>query len=269
MSRVIALMRHGERLDRYMESREENWIIAATRPQDPVLSPNAHEQVTAVAQHLQQSLASEGIENSDIVIISSPLIRTVQTAEIVSQVLDVKGKICLEPAIIEEYSWMRGYDVGEPKTCFPIFLSPQELYDTYSQNIDLSYDPYFTPTFIPDSNQRNGVRECNPALPDEQQSKVLVRYRCRDFIQNFVMNPSSKISKYRAVVVIGHGATNTGCVIGLQEHLPAEDKFNICTIANTGAWSVFLERENWKSIHPGWNNSYVPGTVDNANDRPH
>lgn len=269
MSRVIVLMRHGERMDRYMEAKEENWILTAARPQDPTLSPNAQEQVISVAQQMQQSLSSEGITADDILVISSPLIRTVQTAEIVSQVLNVKGKICLEPAIIEEYSWMRGYNDGEPKTCFPIFLPPQELYDTYSQNIDLSYNPYFVPTFIPDCNQRNGIRECHPALTDEQHSKVLVRYRCRDFIQNYVMNPSSTISRYRAIVVIGHGATNTGCVIGLQEHLPEEDKFNISTIANTGAWSLFLERESWKSIHRGWTNTAIPGTADHANDRAH
>ena len=111
----IFVMRHAEREDRYQESIGNNWINTAERPQDPPLSMEGIEQVHAVGKQMLIELNKlGGITYNDnnkcnVLILSSPMIRTLMTADIIANELNLNHKcICIEPLLVEGYHYMRG-----------------------------------------------------------------------------------------------------------------------------------------------------------------
>ena len=53
MKRIIVL-RHGERMDRYVESLGGDWLSTAARPQDPTLSMNGENQIKEVGKNIKK-----------------------------------------------------------------------------------------------------------------------------------------------------------------------------------------------------------------------
>ena len=52
----------------------------------------------------------------NVCIISSPMIRTIMTSDIIAKMLGISHKcILVEPYLIEGYQYMRGYNDGEPR----------------------------------------------------------------------------------------------------------------------------------------------------------
>jgi len=245
--RVIAIMRHGQRED-YVNT---TWGITAPRPQDPSLSEKGKEEIRLVAEDILQELEQEGIHTNEVVILASPLVRTVQSAEIVAETLKIPGSICLEPCIIEESSYIGvGYGhFSANKVPFPIFLSPKELSQTYG-NINQSYVPFYVPIFYQDDSNLNGIQEMDPQGSDERDSDVLIQRRCQNFIDNYVLNPASVLGKYRAIIIIGHGSSVSACA----QHLTQESQWVGCP--PTGSWSLFLERLGWRSKQNEWHKPY-------------
>jgi broad specificity phosphatase PhoE len=95
-ARRIFLARHGNRQDFV----DPNWLVAAEEPYDPPLSADGVEQ----ARRLGHRLRDEGIDN----IVTSPFLRTVQTAHHVSETLEVP--IFIEPGFgefLHEHSFER------------------------------------------------------------------------------------------------------------------------------------------------------------------
>jgi broad specificity phosphatase PhoE len=95
-TRRIFLARHGNREDLVNPA----WEATAEEPYDPPLSADGEEQ----ARRLGQRLAREGIE----AIISSPFLRTIQTAHHANEALDVP--IYVEPGFgewLSEHSFTR------------------------------------------------------------------------------------------------------------------------------------------------------------------
>ncbi|MGF1490930.1 MAG: histidine phosphatase family protein [Microcoleaceae cyanobacterium] len=81
MTQTVWIARHGNRIDFV----NPEWFNTAQRPYDPHLSEDG----IAQAQQLAQRLVGEGITQ----IIASPFLRTVQTANIVAETLDLPVKL--------------------------------------------------------------------------------------------------------------------------------------------------------------------------------
>lgn len=81
MNQTILIARHGNREDFV----DLNWLKTAPRPFDPGLSPDGFEQ----AQKLADYLKSESINH----LFSSPFLRTIQTANVIAETLDLPIKL--------------------------------------------------------------------------------------------------------------------------------------------------------------------------------
>ena len=96
MTDVVWLLRHGNRAD-FVDS---TWRERAELPDDPPLSSDGVEQAKRAAHRL----SSEGITR----IYASPFLRTIQTAHLVAEVLELP--VLVEPGLGEHLSpaWFRG-----------------------------------------------------------------------------------------------------------------------------------------------------------------
>lgn len=117
MPQTVWIARHANRLDFV----NPEWFNTAERPYDPPLSDDGFVQ----AQQLAKSLAGVGITH----IFASPFLRTVQTAHVVAEALDLSVK--LESGLSE---WLN----PEWFPAMPQRLSPEALKGLYPR-IDLSY----------------------------------------------------------------------------------------------------------------------------------
>eukprot|EP00276_Gloeochaete_wittrockiana_P009143 CAMPEP_0184646036 /NCGR_PEP_ID=MMETSP0308-20130426/2688_1 /TAXON_ID=38269 /ORGANISM="Gloeochaete witrockiana, Strain SAG 46.84" /LENGTH=350 /DNA_ID=CAMNT_0027075693 /DNA_START=186 /DNA_END=1238 /DNA_ORIENTATION=+ len=121
--RPLYLVRHGERQD----SVQPNWTATAPFPNDPPLTAKGIQQAEAVAGRL----AGSGIS----VIYSSPFLRTLQTADVISRRLGIPIKI--ERGIGE---WLSSsiFRSGRPPVLYIDSLSASDIADTFP-TLDLSY----------------------------------------------------------------------------------------------------------------------------------
>lgn len=87
MSQRIWIVRHGNRED----FQSPGWARTAERPYDPALSADGETQ----AREVGRSLRSEPVD----CILTSPFLRTIQTARHIADALDLP--VCLEPGIGE------------------------------------------------------------------------------------------------------------------------------------------------------------------------
>lgn len=125
MAHTVWLTRHGNREDFV----DPEWVETAARPHDPGLSPDGVGQADRLAERLE----TEGISH----IFASPFLRTVHTAAVVAEVLDLP--VYLEPGLGE---WMNpDWFSGIPDT-----LGREELAARYPR-IDLRYSPLAHPEF--------------------------------------------------------------------------------------------------------------------------
>eukprot|EP00930_Biecheleria_cincta_P042265 TRINITY_DN29075_c0_g1_i1.p1 TRINITY_DN29075_c0_g1~~TRINITY_DN29075_c0_g1_i1.p1 ORF type:complete len:365 (-),score=50.16 TRINITY_DN29075_c0_g1_i1:616-1662(-) len=105
----VVVLRHGERED-YMAQkagRGLEWVSKATRPWDPQLAPNGQDQAKAAAKRLKDELAIAGIRQP-IKIFTSPLVRCVETANIVADEFSIES-LHVEEGLVEAVCemWMR------------------------------------------------------------------------------------------------------------------------------------------------------------------
>jgi broad specificity phosphatase PhoE len=220
----IILMRHAERLDRAMEEKGEDWISTASRPQDTPLSDYGVLQAKEVGKQLQQYKVSK--------IYTSPLIRTVQTADLVADVLEL-GDSCIhiEHGLVEEAKSFRGKKVGEPKPSWnPLILPLSELIN-YSSRINCECtESIVTVTHEYDETLPNTVREVHETLTDLDD---VTHDRCRKFINHL---QQSNFNDY--ILCVGHGASTSGCIRALQKDLSEE--LHIKGSRNVSSWALFV-----------------------------
>ena len=159
----IILLRHAERLDRYMESNGEDWIHTASRPQDSPLSPLGEQQATATGK-----LFSKKYNVTKV--LASPLIRTIQTAHLVCNEFESGPySICVEQGLTEESKSLRGKTADQPRPNWnPLLFSAQELLE-YSDRIDVSYESLVTVRHERDESVSNSVREVHDYLTDRDE----------------------------------------------------------------------------------------------------
>lgn len=133
MSQTVWIARHGSRLDFI----DLNWFNEAERPYDPPLAAEGEIQ----AQELGQKLKSAPIAH----IFASPFLRTVQTAHIIADILDLPLK--LEAGLSEWLNpdWM---------STKPEILPLETLKESYLR-IDTSYQSHLIPQYPETEEQLN------------------------------------------------------------------------------------------------------------------
>ena len=172
MKQTVWITRHGNRLDFV----NPEWFNTAKRRYDPPLSEDGLIQ----AQELGQRLKNSNISH----IISSPFLRTIQTANEVAQVLDLPIK--LEAGLSEWFNpdWMDSH----PE------IHPQEFLAQEYPRIDWSYESLVTPTY------------------PETEAKVTSRTK---------QTANKLIGKFsKDILLVGHGASVLGVTRGLVKGNP-------------------------------------------------
>ena len=175
MTKQILIIRHGNRLDFV----HPEWFTIARKRYDPPLSKDGKEQI----QHLANNMTNEKIDH----IFASPFLRTIQTAHIITQTLNLPIK--LEAGLGEWHNpdWM---------TNSPQIHSQQELESEYT-SIDWNYTSQITPQY-PETNE--------------------------DVLHRIKLITENLIGKYQGnILIVGHSITVTGTIQALVK----EDCSNI------------------------------------------
>jgi broad specificity phosphatase PhoE len=259
-SKAIFIMRHGERLDRSLESKGLDWISTAERPHDPPLSDHGILQ----AQEVGRQLKSCGI----VKIISSPMIRTVMTANVLAEVLGLGSEsICIEPGLVEEAKSFRGKDSSEPPpTWNPLILSSPLLF-RFSDKINTSYIPILPVSHTFDATLPNGVREIFDEFTDRD---VVTAQRCARLVRLLLAN----IDECHRVLLVTHGAVANHLSRALQGDI--DPSLRISGSRTVSSWAEFVPVDarslegNWiassKLWHPG--GGVLPGGCEeNSGDQ--
>ena len=181
MKQTVWIARHGNRLDFV----NPEWFNTARRRYDPPLSEDGLIQ----AQELGQRLKNQDISH----IISSPFLRTIQTANEVAQVLDLPIK--LEAGLSEWLNpdWMDSH----PE------IHPQEFLAEEYPRIDWRYQSLVTPSY-PET-------EAKVTRRTKQIASKLMRQFSED------------------ILLVGHGASVLGITRGLVSGNPTF-KVPLCSL---------------------------------------
>ena len=173
MKQTVWIARHGNRLDFV----NPEWFNTARRRYDPPLSEDGFIQ----AQELGHRLKNKNISH----IISSPFLRTIQTANEVAEVLDLPIK--LEAGLSEWFNpdWMDSH----PE------IHPQEFLAQEYPRIDWSYKSLVTPSY-PETQAKITRRT-------KQAATQLMRQFSED------------------ILLVGHGASVLGITRGLVKGNPS------------------------------------------------
>jgi len=207
----IILMRHAEREDRAQEKMGIDWISTAPRPQDPVLSAYGRQQATKVGELLKDV----GITK----ILSSPMIRTVISADLVAEQLGLgPNSINVEMGLVEEAKSFRGKTADEPRPNWnPLILPPSEL-AAHSSRINLDYKTHMMVEHVKDDTKPNTVREVHATIEDRDE---ITKDRCRSALREFL---TAEDLKDDVLLCVGHGATVKAYALALETDLPEEMK---------------------------------------------
>jgi len=181
MSQTVWIARHGSRLDFI----DLNWFNEAERPYDPPLAAEGEIQ----AQELGQKLKSAPIAH----IFASPFLRTVQTAHIVADILDLPIK--LEAGLSE---WLNPDWMSTKPEILPLEILKEDYL-----RIDTSYQPHVIPRY-PETEEQLNQRVSSTA-------------------QHLVNNFSEDI------LIVGHSASVVGSAKALVPDLP-EIKASFCCL---------------------------------------
>ena len=182
MPQIVWIARHGNRLDFV----NPEWFNTAERPYDPPLSEDGVVQ----ARQLGQRLVGESIAH----IFASPFLRTVQTASMVADALDLPVK--LESGLSEwlNPAWMK----TEPERL------PLEVLQEHFPRIDPSYTSRVIARY-PETNDQ-------------------VLTRTSETVQRLVAEFSQDI------LLVGHGASVVGTTQGLVGGTPEVNATLCCLV---------------------------------------
>jgi broad specificity phosphatase PhoE len=200
-------------------------------------------------------------------ILSSPLIRTVMTADIIADVLGLgENSICVELSLVEEAKSFRGKTAAEPRPNWnPLILPVSEL-QKYSNRIDVAYEPIMHVSHVRDEEALNTIREVHEHLTDRDEiSKDRYRVAVRRIIT------ADKLDG-EIVLCVAHGASVKHCTKELETDLPEE--FQCQGERSVSCYTEFqpFDENNpsgpWRSVYGEWRSGDVAHiAVDNAADR--
>ncbi len=278
--KCIILMRHAEREDRAQEKKGIDWISTAPRPQDPVLSEEGATLINYEIHHLYLSFifpysgrkqaAEVGRQLKDVgitKILSSPMIRTVLTADIIAEVLGLgANSIGVEMGLVEEAKSFRGKTAAEPRPNWNPLILPVSDLQKYSDRIDPNYETIVHVEHVRDEAAPNTVREVHPSLTDRDE---IMKDRCRMAVWKIIQ--SEKLNG-EVVLCVGHGATVKNYTKALEAELPEEfhckgDR----TVSCYSAFKPFDENHPlgpWRSVSGEWKTGDIfHHAVDDAGDK--
>lgn len=191
-------------------------------------------------------------------ILCSPLIRAVQTADLIAEQLGFgENSICVEMGLTEEAKSFRGKTSAEPRPNWhPLILPVSELM-RYSTRIDSSYVSLHIVTHTRDENQPNTVFEIHGSLSDRDE---ITRARKKEVLHK-ILNAESL--KNEVVLCVGHGATVKSWVNVLEENLPEEKR--IQGERNVSCFAEFRPVDPndylgpWQSVTGHWSSGNATG----------
>lgn len=195
------IARHGNRLDFV----HPEWFNTAIKRYDPPLSDDGKIQ----AQELAQRLSAEKIDH----LIASPFLRTIQTAHIVADTLDITIK--LEAGLSEWHNpdWMSEK---------PQIHSQSEL-ESFYPRIDWNYRSQILPQY--------------PETEQEVFSRM--KLTAQTITQQFSGN----------ILLIGHGISVVGIAQGLLNSQEEKIKASLCSLTKLVQHNT--HQKNWQLILNG------------------
>ncbi len=198
-------------------------------------------------------------------ILSSPMIRTVQTADVIAEVLGFgPNSICVELGLVEEAKSFRGKTSAEPRPNWnPLVLPVSEL-TKYSSRIDMNYKTLLEVTHYRDETSPNTVREYSETVTERDE---ITRDRCKRFLHKLLQSPEFDD---QIVLCVGHGATTKAISNAFQASLPTEE--HIQGERNVSCFAEFRPMDPkdpygpWKSVLSHWSSGNVVDETVGAED---
>jgi broad specificity phosphatase PhoE len=195
-NQTVWIARHGNRVDFV----DPDWVNRTDRPYDPPLSEDGEEQ----ARQLAERLTDEGIGR----VVSSPFLRTLQTAHIVADRIDTP--VSVEPGVCE---WLNPAWFDTKPEPLPV-----EAYRERFSRIDFTYTPLVRPTYP----EEHGLIALERAARSARQ---LVDLYNEDLL------------------IIGHGVSVAGAMLGLQPNA-SRTMYGMCALVkvvrDVSDWRVEL-----------------------------
>jgi broad specificity phosphatase PhoE len=185
-------------------------------------------------------------------ILTSPMIRTVMTSDLVAQEVGLGNKsICVEMGLVEEAKSFRGKTAEEKKPNWnPLILPVAELAE-FSPRLDLDYNSLMEVKHIRDDARAvNTIVEVHETLTDRDD---VTRDRCRVALGRILADESLA---NEVVLCVGHGATVKAMSMVLEKELPEEQKIAGERTVSCFAQFVPVDPANpsgpWRSVLPEW-----------------
>lgn len=254
--RGIVLVRHGERIDRYLESIGQDWISTAPRPQDPILSEGGSKDAYRVGTLLKGIGATR--------ILCSPFIRTVQTAHYIAEALGLgENSVHVEYGLIEECKSFRGKNPNDgPLPSWDPLVLPLEELAKYSPYINLNYKSLHHVEHVKDETRLNHVREVS-LDPNLVEINDITNLRCKVSLSKIINN---KDFENEIIICVGHGATVKGYSKALEANL--SDDLKIPTKHPVSFYAHFIPLDANNPEGPWYSpvGSYGSGAVE-GNER--
>mmetsp|Transcript_28156 Transcript_28156/g.32813 ORF Transcript_28156/g.32813 Transcript_28156/m.32813 type:complete len:303 (-) Transcript_28156:241-1149(-) len=197
------IVRHGDRWD----YAHPEWKESAERIGDPPLSTLGHRQAREVGQYLDKIFVKETIQAEDVVLVSSPFLRCIQTSnELVSEFRHTKGDLAETMHI-------------KPENCiFEFDLHNNGLHGSLPTLEERK-------NYFPRLDETHNKCSHTPSLP-EDKDKFL--QRCDDAITHLQRQYSSS----KVLIVVTHAA----CCIGLVK---AATGMELCDVNPAAPCSIY------------------------------
>ena len=136
-------------------------------------------------------------------ILSSPLIRCVQTSTLLAQEIGFAHKIVVENGLMEDAKSMRGREEGEKKPAWAptLILGPIRLQE-FSPILDVASESMVKVTHVKDVAVRNNVREIHQHDPSITDANEVTLARVRQLLKELIaLLQTSKVSPTCAYAV--------------------------------------------------------------------
>lgn len=192
-------------------------------------------------------------------ILTSPMIRTVMTSNIIAEQIGLGEKsINVEMGLVEEAKSFRGKTSAEPRPNWnPLILPVSEL-AAYSPRLNLDYKTIVDVQHVRDEAALNTVRELHETITERDE---ITKDRCRTALAKFLAEPSLADD---VVLLVGHGATVKSFALAFEAELPAEQKITGERTVSCFAEFRPVDPANpsgpWRSVLPEWSTGDVDRT---------
>jgi hypothetical protein len=216
------------------------------------------------AYEVGRQLVGRGVDK----ILCSPMIRTVQTADCVAEMLGLgPNSICVEYGLVEEAKSFRGKTRDEPMPNWEPLILPVSELCKYSNRIDTSYTSLHPVLFIRDESTPNTLREHHDTITVRDE---ITRDRCRQFIWKMVLHETFD---GQTILCVGHGATVGGChkalEVGLPEELFVHGDRTVSCYSEFAPVDPTVPTGSWKSVSGIWETGDIfdEAAAEDAGDR--